>query len=1053
MKKIVQRYWKSLVALQVAIVCIVGSHAADTDFPYVKGEVIVKMSESMTLEGAKSFASAFGFDVKQPMTIPGFFLLKLKDSDGMSETLEKTIIQEKLDAIRQSGLVKDAFLNYIYETHQNPNDPLLGTSVNSTNQQWNLFQIGLPDPGGAWDTERGLPGVIVTTMDTWYWTLHSDFYDQFGENRFITGYNAFNANNDVLPLYPPDVLGFFTHGTMVASVIVAGTNNNQLMAGVTWEGVKLLPIVICNNSPGQGLVFSAILQGYQYILDYNAANDENIIALSMSYGGGSPNSQEEQFLNRIANDGTIPLASSGNSRPFPAGWPASYKSVVSVAATRWAAGTKGIPTSYSSPGSSDGVRKVDIAAPSADDAVGVGVIALAYDSGATGGGGTSYSCPTAAGAVALLYSAGFARDDIINVLKETGVTNPVSNKPNLDTGYGEIDVAAAMALLVPYAKPLVPQQNQTFTFQTVPFEFRLFKVQMAGPNAPVVEIETQSGSFTDTVSPSQYSIVPDTINPNVFYIRGEVRLFDGIYDSDFDDDWIIRVSGVDAATNTVPVIGEVKVKIRLHKFVAYNDPGTNYSMISIPYGLGGIDAPPGGYKPEDMFGAVGVDFNLLRWVPLGLDTSGNPLGTYALYTGGDNTQDAGFTPTSAEIIKTTQSGSTLVKTPQNGPWGVGWWLIQDLGATKSLAVEEGAEEGVINYRIKLIPGWNQIGNPYAFYVDWNNCQIVVQSTFGEKIYSIKEAVAAGIIREQIYRYELKATSSGLVKEYSWRGTVNGQLVPFESHWVRANHECWLQVPPHPAVERSVYQEGNIVRGQGWATQLSVEARGSQKDSTNFFGATKDFNPETDTVLKPPVSPYAPMLAFLSSQDGMTPLAQDLREISSGKETYRVIVVPDKSNTQYTIRWKEVVRASRKMSYTLLDEATGQSMVMRPGSTYSFTSDENATARFFTITATPETPGRLVISSVRVGGGARSGYTIQYTLSVAANVQVRVLSNTGKLVADLESMPRAAGTATVVWNGRDNRGASVAPGVYMVQILAETANGERVRTTTPVTVTR
>ncbi|MER3462176.1 MAG: hypothetical protein C4342_04015 [Armatimonadota bacterium] len=79
--------------------------------------------------------------------------------------------------------------------------------------------------------------------------------------------------------------------------------------------------------------------------------------------------------------------------------------------------------------------------------------------------------------------------------------------------------------------------------------------------------------------------------------------------------------------------------------------------------------------------------------------------------------------------------------------------------------------------------------------------------------------------------------------------------------------------------------------------------------------------------------------------------------------------------------------------------------------------------------------------------------MQYSLSTDANVTVRVLSTSGQLVSQLDSALRNAGTNSVVWNGRNARGVVVAPGVYMVEITAETLAGDRVRVTTPVTITR
>ncbi|HWP31012.1 MAG TPA: S8 family serine peptidase [Fimbriimonadales bacterium] len=1045
------KLWKWISCLIISASSFgVTAFALDTDYPYKKGEIIVWLkNQSTTYDQASSFAQSYGMVLKRMMRAPGMFLIYLPDADKLSELEEKAIIQEKLDAIRESVLVKAAYLNHKVELYQNPNDPELGTSVNDTTKQWNLFQIGLPDPGGAWETTKGRDGVIVADIDTWYDLDHPDFLDKFGNLRFITGYNTFTGGTEVRPPLPPDALDFFTHGTMTASVMVAGTDNALDMAGVTWEGVKCLPIVACDDFGN--LWFELIFDAYQFVIDYNEIPDlPPLLAQNMSYGAGFPDAISEQMLNHIASQGTIPFASSGNSRPFPAGWPASFKSVVSVAGTRYDGGTKGTFASYSSPGSEDGIHKVDIATPTGDFTA--DVLCLGYFGGSSGtvaGGGTSYSCPEAVGAAALLFSGGIAREDIVDVLKETAVVAPGDTKPNLDTGWGEIDVAAAAALLVPYIKPITPENGATIKYQKVPFVFRLFRVETSGANAPVVTIETQDGSFSQTVDAGDYTIDPDPEgDPNIFILKGATRLYDGVNN---DNSWIIRVEGVDDATNAIPVEGEVQLSVVSHKWTTFSEPSTGKIMFSLPYGIGGDGAPPGGYLPEDLFGTLGVDFDMARWVFTGLDANGNPQGTYSFYTGGDNTQDAGFTPASAEIIKTYQSGSTTQETPQNGPWGVGWWLLLPTNFTASMPVEEGPEPDVLHYRIKLNPGWNQFGNPYDYFVDWGNCLIVIETTFGENVYTIDEAAAKKIINPQIFRWQLTSDGTGVDMDYTWRGTANGQLVPFESHWVRAHKECWLQVPPTPANESSPKGDGSIIHGDGWAMQLSVEAPGA-RDKNNFFGATKDFDESQDVVAEPPPGPNDVVLYFLG-KDGKTAVAQDLREFSKSKQTYTFVVRPHRANATYTLRWNEIASSSQRIRLTLYDEATEKTQIVRNGTTFQFRADEKLTPRKFTITAVPETPGKLLISGTRVSGGARSSYTIQYTLTTDANVQVRILATNGKYIADLESRSRSAGTATVVWNGRDSRGIAVPPGVYIVQILAETPEGERARVTTPVTVVR
>lgn len=65
----------------------------------------------------------------------------------------------------------------------------------------------------------------------------------------------------------------------------------------------------------------------------------------------------------------------------------------------------------------------------------------------------------------------------------------------------------------------------------------------------------------------------------------------------------------------------------------------------------------------------------------------------------------------------------------------------------------------------------------------------------------------------------------------------------------------------------------------------------------------------------------------------------------------------------------------------------------------------------------------------------------YTLSAPADVRVRILSLTGRVVATIEDGHRAAGTHAVVWDGCDRLGCRAAAGVYACEVEAA---GERER---------
>lgn len=1022
--------WLVVIALGILLTVAPWSANADISLPYKKGEIVVQMAPGATMAEAQQLAQSKGLVVRRALRAPGYFLFALPNPNIPQE---RTVTEEKLVALRNDFRVRAAQVNVIFEKYQIPDDPLFGAGAG---EQWNLFQIGLPGPTGAWATEKGRAGIFVAVIDDGFDMDHPDFFDNSGL-RLAFGYNADDGSGNPDPWDPNPG---FSHGTMSASVIVAGTNNALGMAGVTWEGVVVVPIRIADAEGN--LLLALILDAYTYVFDFNNnPATPTLTAQNMSYGSLGRIFIDEPFLQDIASQGTLLIAAAGNSRPFfPAGFPASLSFVTSVAATRWISPNleKGFFASYSSQGLPDRSRKVDLAAPSADTAP---VWTLMNGGGfAPEGGGTSYASPTVAGAVALLHSAGMEPSTIIDNLKVTAVVAPGDPIPNVDTGWGEIAVQEAMTLVVPGIKPLAPEDLSTFEYETVSYKFRMFKIRAAGPG-PVVTIEKTDGSFGPVVVPaSNYTLTPDPNDPRVVFLEGFARLEDG--SGNGEGEWRITLTGTEELPGSTEFSASIVVRVQYHRLL----PGT--SMFSMPYRLGGTDSPPGGRKPESFFSP---GFSMFRWIP-SLDAEGNPTGSYAQYDpAGPNTQDAGFTPadplTGATIVRTTQSGVQRIETPQNGPFGVGFF-VRTVDETV-FDMELGPEDRVLHYRIFLKAGWNMIGNPFPYHVDWGSCQIVLPNT--REILSIDQATSRRLIRPQLFRYQIVAPG---VKDYRWESPPRGQMFPFEAHWVWAFEEVWLQVNAQPAGFRGRSADlGERVRGNGWLVQLTASQAGTT-DSANFFGATRNVNESFDTVAEAPSQPGGVQL-YLHGPDGQAALAQDLREAAAGRLEYRFTVRPVEPNADVVVSWNDVVRANSRLRIALRDETTGRVVSMNATSTYTFVADAQLTPRTFTITVAPDAAGRLVVGGVRVvsGGRGAEGYTLQYSLSTDANVAVRVLSTSGQLVSELDSALRTAGTNSVVWNGRNARGVAVAPGVYIVEITAETLAGERVRVTTPVTITR
>ncbi len=113
-----------------------------------------------------------------------------------------------------------------------PNDP---SSQPGNTGAWYLWRIGMP---AAWLHTLGSPNVIIALLDTGV-NPHPDL-----EGKLVPGWNFYDNSTN-----PVDVYG---HGTSIAGIIVANTNNGIGIASVG-TNCRLMPLRISDNAGNGGL--------------------------------------------------------------------------------------------------------------------------------------------------------------------------------------------------------------------------------------------------------------------------------------------------------------------------------------------------------------------------------------------------------------------------------------------------------------------------------------------------------------------------------------------------------------------------------------------------------------------------------------------------------------------------------------------------------------------------------------------------------------------------------------------------------------------------------
>jgi subtilisin family serine protease len=287
-----------------------------------------------------------------------------------------------------SGFFDYAEPDFPVYAFRDPNDPLYRSQQNT------LRQINAPD---AWDLSTGSDNVMIAIIDSGVLATHPDL-----SGKVLSGKNfaAEPANLDTT-----DDNG---HGTYVAGIAAANTNNNIGMSGIAWNS-KILPVKVL-NADGIG-TNATIAKGIRY------ASERGAQVINISLGGPNRSQVVEDAVRIAYTQGAVLVASVGNNGTNQPNYPAAYDMVIGVGAfnARGEAATfsnYGLDLSISAPGSS-------IIGPW----IGSGSQAYIYDNG------TSCAAPFVAGTVALMLSANpsLSNSQVRNILEGTADNSKPGN--------------------------------------------------------------------------------------------------------------------------------------------------------------------------------------------------------------------------------------------------------------------------------------------------------------------------------------------------------------------------------------------------------------------------------------------------------------------------------------------------------------------------------------------------------------------------------------------------------------------------------------------------
>jgi serine protease len=383
---------------------------------YIDGEIYIKVKQKPQANSTNQvnfatellFLQKFASDFVLSEAKKSFFT---KDSENLQKIYRLKITNPaKIDVIIEK-LKNDDAIEYIEKVPlrqviATPNDPSVGS-------QWSLSKIKAFE---AWDVNAGINDVLVAIVDNAIQTNHVDL-----QANMLAGRDVSDNDNDP---NPPNAT--YSHGTHVAGILSAVSNNNIGIAAASNNRIKILPV---KATPDGGSP-NSIYHGYEGVV-WAADNGAKII--SLSWGGTGYSQAEQDVVNYATSKGILIVAAAGNENTSQEHYPSAYNNVIAVASTD----SDDKRSSFSNFGS-----WVDISAP------GRGILStLPFDTYASYNG-TSMATPLVSSALGYIWACypSLTPAQVESLLKNTADNIDSQNATQIGfLGAGRINLYKAIA--------------------------------------------------------------------------------------------------------------------------------------------------------------------------------------------------------------------------------------------------------------------------------------------------------------------------------------------------------------------------------------------------------------------------------------------------------------------------------------------------------------------------------------------------------------------------------------------------------------------------------
>lgn len=353
-----------------------------------------------------------------------------------------------LKTLRKADAIESVMVNTFGEYV-----PVMTPDDSKFNDQWYLLKTNTaPNPTeNAWEITTGSEVIVIAVLDSGTDIGHEDLIgniwinpqEDIDNDRAIVAANADHLDSDDKNAIDEDGNGFiddlagwdfsnnnnnvrgpYYHGTHVAGIVGAMTDNGKGVAGVAggWKnkkGVSIMALGVGDMSPDSSALDDAII--------YAADNGARVITMSLTIGSNA--AVDAALVYAYSTKGVFIDNAAGNSSAG-VGYPATDPNVLAVSSTD----KSDVISGFSNRG-----PEIELAAPGEE------IWSTRLNDTYGQGDGTSYASPQIAGTAGLILSCApnLTNQQIRTILHNSAVDLGTPGRDNL-YGFGRVDALAAV---------------------------------------------------------------------------------------------------------------------------------------------------------------------------------------------------------------------------------------------------------------------------------------------------------------------------------------------------------------------------------------------------------------------------------------------------------------------------------------------------------------------------------------------------------------------------------------------------------------------------------